>query len=147
MQMLTPSQDIWHVVLLEGVGPDSALDLLTNWRVVTYFFHHKYFCMCGPIAASMQQVYMIICTKVLRKPKNELWPPENDNLQDHHQLMVAATLPGVNFTPNHTDIGIIPWCITCNADTWSYFFLSTKKMVSKNSVNFEKQYHHDAFTI
>ena len=40
-----------------------------------------------------------------------------------------------------------PWWRTCRVDTLLFFFLSTKKKVSKNSVNFEMKYHQDMVTI
>lgn len=47
---------------------------------------------------------------------------------EYYWKIVKKGLPGVNLTPNHTDIGMQPWWITCNIDTWSFFFLNTKKI-------------------
>jgi len=49
-------------------------------------------------------------TKVLSRPKKVLWPP------------------GVNLTPNQTDMGMQPWWMTCSVVTWLVFLRNTKKI-------------------
>lgn len=58
-----------------------------------------------------------------------------------HPKLVLFLLPGVNLTPNQTDIGITPWCITWSVDMWLFFFLSTKKIfkISKSVSKIHKQ--------
>lgn len=60
---------------------------------------------------------------------------------------MSNNIPGANLRPNHTDMGMIPWWITCSVDTCSFFLRSTKNSVSKNSVNLLKQYHQQVFAI
>ena len=43
-------------------------------------------------------------------------------------MQAEVTVPGMNFTPIHTLIGITPWWITCRVEIWSFFLRRTKKI-------------------
>lgn len=52
----------------------------------------------------------------------------------------ASTLykPEMNLTKSHASIGVNEWWYKCKSVICDFFFRSTKKMVSANSVNFDK---------
>ncbi len=101
---------------------------------------------------------MITCTKVLHRAPKDSWPPGTNLKQvklpishlalcvhtPHDHVREWRQSYGRRYThlhASHAKNGMIPWWMTCNVLMWLSFFLSTKKNVSKNSVNLEMKYH------
>lgn len=59
---------------------------------------------------------------------------------DNKKLLILSvnTLPDKNLTKIHASSGVSEWWYKCNHVSCDFFFFSTKKIVSANSVNFDK---------
>lgn len=57
-------------------------------------------------------------------------------LKADDMMLSSCTVPAVNFTPNHTLIGIQPWWMTCSSEMCSFFLCSTKKIWNEGGLAF-----------
>lgn len=67
---------------------------------------------------------------------NILWTSNSSN--EKRFILTDDTLPDKNLTKIHASRGVSEWWYKCNHVSCDFFFFSTKKIVSANSVNFDK---------